>query len=156
MYHFLSFNSTNIAVKLPFQCATLRVWGYKQLLVVCNRVIHETVLGPRWFYIMSTIVNLQLTATTVTVSMWMVWVFRLLQSCSGGLCPSWMCHHITGQLVPDVSSQCDGLIVKDQAAHNSCLAALPLKIKALCSFETSETTHSITQHHIPEDLNFHG
>jgi hypothetical protein len=58
--------------------------------------------------------------------------------------------------MPNVSRQCVGFIFKGQAAYNSCLAALPLKIKVLCSFETPETTHSITQHHIPEDLNFHG
>jgi hypothetical protein len=66
-----------------------------------------------------------------------------------------MCHRISVQLVPDVSRQCDGVTFRDQAAHSSSLAALPLKIKALCSFETSATTHSITQNHIPEDLNFH-
>ena len=128
----------------------------KGLIVVCKTVTHGTVLGPRWSYIMSTIVNLQLMETKVTVSMLLVWICSLLQSCSRGHCSSWVCHCITGQLMLDASRQCEGFIFKGPAAHTSSLAALPLKIKVMCSFETSETNDSITQLHIPKYLNLHG
>jgi len=134
--------STNIEVTPPLPCAPLRVLGYKQLLVVCDSVTHETVLGPR-FYIMSVIVNLQLTATTANrehvngvsfqafaVLQWRSLFFLgvpLHYWATGARCfkTVWGCH-LPGSSSPPFF-----------------FGSLTLENKVLCSFETSETTHSI-------------
>jgi len=44
-------------------------------------------------------------------------------------------------------------IVCIQRNHKGESTALPLKMKAVISFETSSATQQTTRHHIPEELN---
>ena len=43
------------------------------------------------------------------------------------------------------------VIIRDQALHEE-MDCLTMKIKKLCTFETSKTTHPATHSHILEDL----
>jgi len=52
---------------------------------------------------------------------------------------------------PDILKENDGFIFKWK--QSLFLNSLPLKMKASLSFKTSETTHSMTWCHIPQDLN---
>jgi hypothetical protein len=63
------------------------------------------------------------------------------------LCYTGIWHHITGWLVPSISSQCSSFILKKLSI------TWPCRIKPPCCVDMSGTSHPLTRHHIAEDWN---
>ena len=63
----------------------------------------------------------------------------------------WRC--VAGRLAVDASEECSVLPRLYNTPYLTLYGYLTLKIKALPPFETSKTTHRITQCHVPKYLN---
>jgi hypothetical protein len=86
------------------------------------------------------------------------WVCEFLRSsgrCSWGLSSSGI-RHVTGQLVPGVSRQCSGLILKVETSKNNDQALLDFCIWRWDHYVVAKRRKPVTRRHVPEELiNYH-